>query len=179
MSHEERAINTGVAAKNGTPAAVREVPEAPLQLVTFELGGERFAVEIDAVREIIRLVELTRVPNSPPDIAGVINLRGTLFPVIDLRIRFGFPVVARDDHSRIVVLTPGGRGAGFIVDRVHEVLNLDQKTMCASPEMIGSIDADCVKGIAGIGERLLIVLEPGKLFHFPEPADAGTAADAA
>ncbi|USO00404.1 MAG: chemotaxis protein CheW [Phycisphaeraceae bacterium] len=135
-----------------------------LQLVTFDLGGESFAVDIHAVREINRLIELTRVPNSPPEIAGVINLRGKIFPVVNLRKKFGFPEKEHDDQTRIVVLEFGGRETGFIVDRVHEVLRIDRTVVDATPEVMSTVDADFIDGIAKLDTGLLIVLNLRKLF---------------
>jgi purine-binding chemotaxis protein CheW len=143
----------------------------PIQLVTFELAGECFAVDIHAVREINRLIELTRVPKSPEEIAGVINLRGKIFPVVNLRQAFGFPQVEWGDQTRIVVLEYGGRETGFIVDRVHEVLRIDSSVVDPTPEMMGSVDADFIRGIAKLEERLLIVLDLERLFGALNLAD--------
>jgi purine-binding chemotaxis protein CheW len=135
-----------------------------MQLVTFELAGEHFAVDIHAVREINRLLEITRVPKSPPEIAGVINLRGKIFPVVQLRMKFGFPVVETGDQTRIMVLEYGGKETGFIVDRVHEVLRIDSSIVDPTPEVMGTVDADFIRGIAKLENRLLIVLDLEKLF---------------
>lgn len=178
MSKSERAKPTVVPEKTGEPSC-RAVSSDQLQLVTFELGGESYAVDIHAVREINRLIEPTRVPNSPPEITGVINLRGKIFPVVDLRKTFEFPEVERDAHTRIIVLEFGGRETGFIVDRVHEVLRIDRDAMDATPEVMGSVDADFLAGIAKLEGRLLIVLDLEKLFGVLNPADVETAADAA
>lgn len=154
-----------------TPTATpQETPEAQtgsaeqIQLVTFELAGECFAVDIHAVREINRLIELTRVPKSPPEISGVINLRGKIFPVVNLRRSFGFPDVEAGDQTRIMVLEYGGRETGFIVDRVHEVLRIDSSIMDPTPEMMSTVDADFIRGIAKLEGRLLIVLDLERLF---------------
>ncbi len=93
-----------------------------LQLVTFEVGNEEFAIDILSVREINRLMELTRVPQSPPDVEGVINLRGRIIPVIDLRRRFGLGEAKRDDKTRIVVVEVNKRVLGFLVDRDNAVV---------------------------------------------------------
>jgi purine-binding chemotaxis protein CheW len=135
-----------------------------LQLVSFELAGECFAVDIHAVREINRLIELTRVPKSPEEIAGVINLRGKIFPVVNLRRKFGFADAEAGEHTRIIVLEFGGRETGFIVDRVHEVLRIDSSIMDPTPEVMGSVDTDFIRGIAKLADRLLIVLDLERLF---------------
>ncbi|TVQ61185.1 MAG: chemotaxis protein CheW [Phycisphaerales bacterium] len=141
-----------------------EVGDDQLQLVTFEVAGEEFAVDILAVQEINRMMELTRVPQSPPEVEGVINLRGKIIPVLDLRNRFGFKVQESTAQSRIVVVEVGGRVLGFIVDRVHEVLRIPQSIVEAAPAMVSSIDSDFIAGVGKLDDRLLILLDLGRLF---------------
>lgn len=135
-----------------------------LQLVTFEVGKEEFAIDILSVQEINRMMELTRVPQSPPEVEGVINLRGRIIPVIDLRKRFNMDQGERDQHSRIVVVEVKGRVLGFIVDRVHEVLRIDRKIVDAPPSMVSSVDSDFIAGVGKLPDRLLILLDLDKLF---------------
>lgn len=148
-----------------------------LQLVTFELASEEFAVDILAVREINRMMELTRVPQSPPEVEGVINLRGKIIPVLDLRKRFSLPAGQRDDHNRIVVVEVHGKVLGFIVDRVHEVLRISSDIVEPAPAMVCSIDSDFIAGVGKLNDRLLILLDLGRLFS-REDADAATRAAA-
>lgn len=135
-----------------------------LQLVTFEVNGEEFAVDILRVQEINRMMELTRVPQSPPEVEGVINLRGRIIPVLDLRRRFGMPEAERTDQNRIVVVDINSRVLGFIVDRVHEVLRIDSTIVEPAPEMISSIDSDFIEGVGKLDDRLIILLELERLF---------------
>lgn len=171
------------AVKSDAPAGIQDADGGhvgdPLQLVTFDLGEESFAVDIHAVREINRMIELTRVPNSPAEIMGVINLRGKIFPVVDLRNKFGFPETAHNEHTRIIVLEYGGRETGFIVDRVHEVLRIDRGVLDPTPEVMSSVDADFIEGIAKLEDRLLIVLELEKLFGVLNLTDIEAAGEAA
>ena len=146
-----------------------------LQLVTFEVCGEEFAVDILAVREINRMLELTRVPQSPPEVEGVINLRGKIIPVIDLRKRFAMVASTRDEHSRIVVIEVRGRVLGFIVDRVHEVLRIPSTIVDAAPSMACSIDSDFIAGVGKLDDRLLILLDLDKLFGAEAEAAEGLA----
>jgi len=140
-----------------------------LQLVTFGLGNEEFGVDILAVQEINRMMELTRVPQSPPEVEGVINLRGKIIPVLDLRKRFGLAESEQNEHSRIIVVEVHGRVLGFIVDRVHEVLRVDRTIVEPAPQMVCSIDSDFIAGVGKLEDRLLILLDLNKLF------DAGVA----
>lgn len=135
-----------------------------VQLVTFDLAGERFAVDIHAVREIDRLVGITRVPKSPPEVAGVMNLRGKIIPVVCLRTKFGLPESSPSDRTRIVVLEHEGRETGLIVDRVHEVLRIDSSILDPSPGLMGTVHAGYIRGIAKPDGRLLIVLDLLTLF---------------
>ncbi|MCB9837964.1 MAG: chemotaxis protein CheW [Phycisphaeraceae bacterium] len=151
-----------------------------LQLVTFEVASEEFAVDILLVHEINRMMSLTRVPQSPPEVEGVINLRGKIIPVVDLRRRFGFEPTERDDQSRIIVVEVKDRVIGFIVDRVHEVLRINSNIVDPPPSMISTIDSDFIKGVGKLEDRLIILLEIGRLFGADclEAADAAAAAAA-
>lgn len=147
-----------------------------LQLVTFEVANEEFAVDILAVQEINRMMELTRVPQSPADVEGVINLRGKIIPVLDLRKRFGFPVGERNEQNRIIVVEVTGRVLGFIVDRVHEVLRIDSSIVEPAPAMVCSIDSDFIAGVGKLDDRLLILLDLTKLFHSTDLGETAKAA---
>lgn len=135
-----------------------------LQLVTFGLGSEEFAVDILAVQEINRMMALTRVPSSPPEVEGVINLRGKIIPVVDLRKRFGLEQQAHSEQSRIVVVEVHSRVIGFIVDRVSEVLRISSKIVEPAPSMVCSVDSDFIAGVGKLQDRLLILLDLHKLF---------------
>lgn len=145
-----------------------------LQLVTFEVGQEEFAVDILAVQEINRMMPMTRVPQSPPDVEGVINLRGKIIPVLDLRRRFDMPRGERDNNNRIVVVEVHGRVLGFVVDRVHEVLRIPRNIVDPAPTMSSSIRSDFIEGVGKLEDRLLILLNLDLLFA-PEQAEASTA----
>ncbi len=135
-----------------------------LQLVTFEVASEEYAVDILAVQEINRMMEVTRVPSSPPAVVGVINLRGKIIPVLDLRERFGMEATPKTDQMRIVVVEVHSRVIGFIVDRVHEVLRISSSIVEPAPAMVCSIDSDFIAGVGKLEDRLLILLDLEKLF---------------
>ena len=133
-----------------------------LQLVSFTLGSEEFGVDIGMVQEIVRMPDITKVPRAPEFVEGVVNLRGKIIPVVDLRKRFLLPVTAATKSTRIIVATLGGRTVGMIVDTVSEVLRLDAASVEATPEMVASqIDSSFLKGIAKLEGRLLILLDLG------------------
>jgi len=131
----------------------------PLRLVSFNVGDEQFAVDILRVQEINRMMELTQVPQSPPGVCGVINLRGRIVPVLDLRSRFGLEPSERNDESRIIVVDVRGSTVGFIVDAVHQVLQIDPKIVEPSPSASSSPDGNYIQGVAKLEGTLLILLD--------------------
>lgn len=147
------------------PANATGAATGPVQVVTFKLADEEFAVDILAVHEINRMLELTRVPGSPPEVEGVINLRGKIIPVTDLRKRFGLPAGERTDQNRIIVVEVHKRVLGFIVDRVQEVLSIDRGIIEPAPRMVCSIDSDFITGVGKLEDRLLILLDLTRLFR--------------
>ncbi len=130
-----------------------------LQLVTFRLGSEEFGVKILVVNEIIRLVQITPVPNAPACIEGVINLRGKVLPVIGLRKRFGLPDVPLDAHSRIIVMELNQNVVGFLVDAVSEVLRIPAHTVEQAPAVVAGIGSEYIEGVGKLDDRLLILLD--------------------
>ncbi|MCL0035242.1 chemotaxis protein CheW [Thermodesulfovibrionales bacterium] len=141
-----------------------------LQLVTFTLDKEEYAVDILKVQEINRMTEITRVPNSPPQMEGVINLRGKVIPVINLRKRFGLTPKDNDEHSRIMVMDIQGITIGFVMDSVSEVLRVPSSIVEPTPPMATNISTEFIKGIAKMEERLIIILDMDKLIGKEETA---------
>jgi purine-binding chemotaxis protein CheW len=139
-----------------------------LQLVTFDIGDEEFGIDILRVQEIIRMMSITKVPNSPPAVEGVINLRGRVIPVIDLRARFGMEARAHDGHTRIIVLEIHGMIVGFVVDAVSEVLRIRANTVEPPPAVVSGIESEYIKGVGKLDDRLLILLELEKLVSSEE-----------
>lgn len=132
---------------------------AETQLVSFLLGGEEYAVDIGFVQEIIRLQEITRVPEAPEFVEGVINLRGRVIPVLDLRKRFRLPAGEDRARMRIVVVSSAGRMVGLIVDAVREVLTLPTAAIEPPPPVVSGIGKEYLKGIGKRKDRLLILLD--------------------
>jgi purine-binding chemotaxis protein CheW len=132
--------------------------EELLQVVSFKVGNEEFGIDILRVHEIIRLQELTRVPNSPEFVDGVINLRGKVIPAIALRKRLGLPAQPYDKDTRIVVLEVQNMVLGFIVDSVSEVLRIPATTVVPPPRL-GEIEREFVCGVGKLEDRLLILLD--------------------
>jgi purine-binding chemotaxis protein CheW len=133
--------------------------EELLQLVSFNIGEEEFGVDILKVQEINRMPEVTQVPNAPEYVDGVINLRGKVIPVIDLRRRFGIERREHDKNTRIVVVDLNGTVVGFVVDAVKEVLRIPRSVMEPPPSLTTDVNADYITGVGKLDDRLLILLD--------------------
>lgn len=134
------------------------------ELVAFKIDTEEFAVDIASVQEINRAVDVTRIPNAPSHVQGVMNLRGKIIPVVDLRTMLGFEARIADKQSRIMVIEIGGLVAGFLVDSVSEVVRLPASAVEAPPAFAGAAESDYVGGVGKVDDRLLILLNLQKLF---------------
>ncbi len=136
-----------------------DVAKDERQLVVFDLATELYGVDIGVVREIIRIQELTRIPETESYVEGVINLRGKVTPVIDLRKRLDLPVSEQDDDSRIVVVDVGSHDIGVIVDAVAEVLRISGGSIEPTSSVIMTTDSSYLLGIAKMDDRLIILLD--------------------
>lgn len=134
------------------------------QLVSFQLGHEIFAIDILGVQEIIRLVEITRVPNAPHYVEGVVNLRGKVIPIINLRARFGLPSTIPTKETRIVVVEVAQMLLGFIVDSVEEVLRLPEECLEPLPSTGRGGGDECHRGVGRVNNRLVMLLDLETLF---------------
>lgn len=144
---------------SSTSNAQQTQPGEQLQLVSFMVGDELFAVDILRVHEINRMMALTKVPQSPPGVEGVINLRGRIIPVLDLRKQFGFDANEAGEQTRIIVIEVRENTIGFIVDSVREVMRINRNIVEPSPQMGTTIDSSYVAGVAKLDDQLLILLE--------------------
>ncbi len=133
------------------------------QLVVLNLGSEAFGVDIARVREIIRMLNVTKVPRTPDFVEGVINLRGKVIPVVNLRSRFGLPLEEQTRENRIVVVDIGGQDIGIIVDSVNEVLRISTEVVEPLSEVMVTAASDYLMGIAKLKDRLIILLDLGKV----------------
>jgi len=136
-----------------------ETTRAERQLVVFDLTSESYGVDIDAVREIIRMQAITRVPRTPDFVEGVINLRGKVIPVVDLRKRFRLSISEQSADNRIVVVDIGGQDIGVIVDAVTEVLRIFDDSIEPPSAAITTTESDYLMGIAKVEDRLIILLD--------------------
>lgn len=140
---------------------------AELQLVGFKLLNEEYVVDIMKIKEIIKISEITRIPEAQSFVEGVINLRGNIIPVINLKVRLGLSYSDDDNADRkIIVIEQDGKWIGMIVDMVTEVIRLDSTKIDPTPELVTSIDKKHIKGIGKYSEdRLLIILDIEKIIN--------------
>lgn len=149
------------------------------QLVVFRLADEDYGLNIETVREIIRLQAVTYVPDSPDFVEGLINLRGSVTPVVELRKRFGVELTEATSQTRIVVVDIGGENIGIIVDEVSEVLRISEDAIEPTSAVITTEDSYYIDGIAKLGDRLLILLDLERVLSVADresPTDAKQAA---
>ncbi len=166
------------ASPSARDAGARQSDGELLQLVSFMVGTEEFAVPILSVQEINRMMQITKVPQSPPFIEGVINLRGKIIPVMDLRKRFGLQETGDASDERIIVVEVGSRVIGFTVDQVNEVLRISANIVEPPPSMVCGVDSDYVQGVGKLEDRLLILLDLDRLFSGNDLAQLDAAAHA-
>jgi purine-binding chemotaxis protein CheW len=132
-------------------------------LVSFKIGAEEFGVDILKVQEINKMTQITKVPNAPDFVEGVINLRGRVIPIIDLRTRLGLEKIDHTKDTRIIVVELDGKTVGFIVDAVNEVLRIPANITEKPPELVAGIDADYITAVGKLEDRLLILLDLNKI----------------
>jgi purine-binding chemotaxis protein CheW len=168
-TEETETMQTGNMPADNTPADEQDNDD-DIQAVIFRLGAEEFGVPIISVQEIVRVPPtLTRVPKTPHFVEGVINLRGTVLPVIDQRARLGLPALERCDGQRIMVYLVGGMRTGFIVDSVAEVLRIPRSDIAPAPVLSGA-QSQLITRIANLqrAKRLVMLIDPQRLLDVGE-----------
>lgn len=151
---------TAIAPHPKTGAAGGASAQGSSEYLTFRLGAEEYGIDILRVQEIRSFEEPTRIANSPPHIKGVVNLRGVIVPVVDLRIKLGCEKVEYNSFTVVIVLNVKGRVVGAVVDSVSDVLELPHSQIRPAPEMGNStVDTAFITGIASVAERMLILMD--------------------
>ncbi|MEQ8799355.1 MAG: chemotaxis protein CheW [Salinisphaeraceae bacterium] len=146
------------------------------EYLTFTLGGEEYGVDILKVQEIRGYDTVTRIPESPNFIKGVINLRGTIVPVVDMRVKFDLETVAYDEFTVMIILNLADRTVGMIVDGVSDVIDLVDDQIRPAPEFGGSFDAHYITGLGVVEDRMLILVDIERLMLSEEMALVAAAA---
>lgn len=162
-----RSRNEGDAENNSEELLDSEVR----QLVSFMLDEVEYGVDILCVHEILRFPDITRLPNTPDFIKGVINLRGNVIPVVDVRIRFGFPVGEVTDLTRIIVIETNGKQVGLLVDNVHQVVRIPVASIDPPSDLIMGMSEDFISGIGRLKDRLIVILNMTNIIFLEDSDD--------
>ena len=144
---------------------------AEQQLVVFGLGNEEFGIDISRVREIVRLQNITAIPQSLDFVEGIVNLRGQIVPIVDLCKRFRVENVMAGDESqrRIIVVNMGNQNIGILVDGVSEILRIPDESIEPTPPIVASgASVDFIRGVAKVKDRLIIMLDLDRIFSVEE-----------
>jgi purine-binding chemotaxis protein CheW len=148
------------------------------QYLTFQLGEELYGVDILRVQEIKGYTTVTKIPNTPPHIKGVLNLRGTIVPIVELRTKFGMPTIDYTMFTVIVVVVVRDRIMGLVVDSVSDVLNIDKNDIQPPPQFGSKVDVSVLTGIGKSGDKLVALLNIDRLLTESEMQDTSAVANA-
>jgi purine-binding chemotaxis protein CheW len=135
-----------------------DAPTSIREFLAFKLGDEEYGVDILRVQEIRSYEQPTRMVNAPEHILGVVNLRGVIVPIVDMRIQFGLPEVKYDTFTVVIVLNIGHKVIGMVVDAVSDVITLAPEQLRPAPEISGAIDSSAVLALGTVNDRMLILL---------------------
>ena len=158
----------GEVAVNSDSSVEEVIDSEVIQLVSFMLDEVEYGVDILSVHEILRYPEMTRLPNTPKFIKGVINLRGNVLPVVDVRLRFGFPKGKITDLTRIIVVETGGKQVGLLVDNVYQVVRIPVANVDSPSELIIGVSEEFISGIGRLKDRLIVLLNMSYIIFLEE-----------
>jgi purine-binding chemotaxis protein CheW len=171
--------NTQTSNTSGKPEAVASAGAGvPRQFISFRIGDEEYAVDIMAVREIKGWVNTTTLPNQPKFILGVLNLRGTIVPIFDLRCRFGMGLTDATRTHVVIIVSVGDRIIGLLVDAVSDILTVNSNEIRPVPEMDRTVSAEFLSGIITVNDSMVVMLSLENLFSRSALAAASAAAAA-
>ncbi|PRO65209.1 chemotaxis protein CheW [Alkalicoccus urumqiensis] len=142
-----------------------------LKVIVFQLKDEEYGVEVNQVKSIERVEHITRVPRTPEFVEGVINLRGVVTPIIDLRSRFQIENADHSEATRVIIVTVDGMDVGLIVDAANDVIDIASSAVEPPPEVVGGVEAAYIRGVAKLEKRLLILLNLDKVLNPEEVAE--------
>lgn len=142
--------------------------KSDLKLIVFQLENEEYAIEVDYIQSIERMQPVTRIPRTYPFVTGVMNLRGVITPILNLRTRFGLEEKEYDDSTRILVVSKDGLEMGFIVDGANDVIDVPVEKIEPSPEVVGGVETDYLRGVVKLEKRLFTLLNLEKVIQVSE-----------
>jgi purine-binding chemotaxis protein CheW len=156
-------MNVATSTNAATTATAAAQPQSGREFLTFRLGGEEYGIDILKVQEIRGYDAVTRIANAPEFIKGVINLRGTIVPIVDMRIKFKVGEATYDQFTVVIVLNVGNRVVGMVVDSVSDVMALTPEQIRPAPEFGAAMDTEYLVGLGALEGRMLILVEIEKL----------------
>ncbi len=168
LNRAGNAMAAGANAQSSEAGADKESLDAIVQLVSFMLEEVEYGIDILAVHEILRMPEITRLPNTPLYVRGVINLRGNVIPVVDVRERFGLSRAKITDLTRIIVVEIGEKLVGLLVDNVYQVVRMPEKNIDPPSELIEGVSEEYIMGIGRLQDRLIVILNLGNILFAEE-----------
>lgn len=136
-----------------------------MKVIVFQLADKEYVIPVSHVQGIEKMMHITRVPKTPDFVKGVINLRGVVTPIIDLRDRFNLPISGNVDTTRIIIVTLENMEVGFVVDSANDVLDISIESIEQQPEVVGSLEEEFISGVAKLDNRLLILLHLEKVLN--------------
>ncbi len=136
-----------------------------LKIIVFQLQEKEYGIFVQDVKSIEKVVHITRVPGTPAYIKGVINLRGVVTPLIDLRTRFDIEEEKIDDQTRVIVSSKNNIDVGLVVDSAHDVIDITEDQIEPTPEVVGGVELSYIKGVTKIGKRLIMILDLDKVLQ--------------
>lgn len=142
-----------------------KLEQKEMKAIIFQLLDMEYAISVDIVQSIEKVLSITRVPKTPAYVKGVINLRGIVTPIVDLRERFGLTPKEMDDSTRIIIVTLDEYDVGLIVDSANDVLDIPVDSIEPQPEVVGSIESDFISGVAKVEKHLLVMLNLDKVLE--------------
>lgn len=148
--------------------------KSDIKVIVFQLKEKEYAIPVNQVRGIEKILHITRVPKIKPFVKGVINLRGVVTPIIDLRLRFDIEEAAYSESTRIIIVSLDDMEVGLIVDAANDVIDIPAVHIEPQPEVVGTIEADYISGVAKVDKRLLILVNLAKVLNpaeLKEPAE--------
>ncbi len=154
--------------ESATTSVKKQVESVAGEYLTFVLGGEEYGIEILKVQEIRGYDTVTKIANTPSFIKGVVNLRGRIVPIVDLRIKFNLENKQYDEFTVVIILNLRGRVVGIVVDGVSDVLDLPSENIREVPDLVSNIDTQYILGLGSVEERMLILIDIEKLMNSQE-----------
>lgn len=141
------------------------IEQESIKVIVFQLADKEYAIPVSHVQGIEKLMHITRVPKTEKYVKGVINLRGVVTPIVDLRERFGLPIPENEDTTRIIIISLADMEVGFVVDSANDVLDIAANSIEPQPEVVGSLGEEFISGVAKLDKRLLILLHLEKILN--------------